>query len=597
MEVFHSQYQLGQLYVSNNQWQKAENLFLSLTKSRADTTAPMASKSYGMALGHLGEVYSKIQKIQKADSVFQLARIIFKNTTDEQKKSKDYISLLSNQGNLWASMQKYLPAEKNLKTVLSAINNSSEYTAEAISVSNNLASIYRKLGRMGEAEPLYTKSISLAKAKYGENSTEYTNLLNNLGLLYDDMGNYEKAERLYKEVLVLTEKTKGKDVAEYATTLNNLGLLLKNTGRLDESESAFLQALSIRKKILGSSDPAYGASCNNLASLLQSTGRLKEAESYYIQAIAIAKNIGGNKNLEYANTLNNMAGLYEAQEMYAKATPYYQEALSIYREKLGERHPDYITTMNNLALLSEKQGDFKTAEILFKENAGKAYQELGKSHPNYATIISNLGALYESKALYKKADSLYTLALAIRKQALGIRHPDYTLTRYNLARLKSATKKYAEADSNWNFSLSNYLGQIKTFFPSMSEKEKGEFYHLIRGKFENYNSYVLQRYTSSPSVLSNMYNYQLETKALLLNTSNKVRNRILNSNDSSLILKYNQWNNLKGELANYYSLSKNELQNQKINTDSLEKVANNIEKELSLKSELFSKATDSKPLK
>ncbi len=100
------------------------------------------------------------------------------------------------------------------------------------------------------------------------------------------------------------------------------------------------------------------------------------------------------------------------------------------------------------------------------------------------------------------------------------------------------------------------------------------------------------RAASNPNVLSNMYNNQLATKALILNASNKVRQKILASRDTSLINLYKSWLQQKEMLSKLYSLSKEEVAKEKINLDSLENTANVLEKRLSLKSDLFKNAND-----
>src|SRR5204863_8836876 len=126
----------------------------------------------------------------------------------------------------------------------------------------------------------------------------------------------------------------------------------------------------------------------------------------------------------------------------------------------------------------------------------------------------------------------------IRKDAFGEKHPDYAIVVNALARIYTATGKLNEAEKLWKQAIDNYLYQIYTYFPSMSEKEKELFYTTIKIKFEQFNSFALKLSESNPLILSTMYDNQLATKALLLNTSNKLRERILTSDDQNLISAY-----------------------------------------------------------
>jgi CHAT domain-containing protein len=87
-----------------------------------------------------------------------------------------------------------------------------------------------------------------------------------------------------------------------------------------------------------------------------------------------------------------------------------------------------------------------------------------------------------------------------------------------------------------------------------------------------------------------MFNYQIATKALLLNSTNKIKKTILASKDNQLIRDYLDWVTQKEALARYYSLSKEELRKQSIDLPALERAANNLERSLSQRSTDFSQA-------
>ena len=64
---------------------------------------------------------------------------------------------------------------------------------------------------------------------------------------------------------------------------------------------------------------------------------------------------------------------------------------------------------------------------------------------------------------------------------------------------------------------------------------------------------------------------------------------ILSSDDEELKRIYMQWQDQKNALAIYYSMSKAELNEQKVDLTKLEREANDTEKKLSLKSTAFQK--------
>lgn len=504
------------------------------------------------------------------------------------ENSKEYALSLIALANVYKSQIDYSKAENlYLKSseILQRIGNENSLDY-AFSLAN-LGAIYRLQSYYEKAEPLLLKSQSIIKSISGEESKEYAEILNNLALYNSEIGKYEISENYYKIAIEITKKKLGEKHLDAATTYSNLGLLYKNMGRFDQAETLLKRVVRIRKEILGKNSSDYASSLNNLAGVYESMNRISEAQELYKQSVEILKLTIGEKSTDFALTLNNLAGTYEQTRQYSLAEPLYINALDILKSNLGESHPDYSTTLNNLALLQESMGKSEAAIETYRKNLEKTKLSLGEKHPNYVTSLSNYATLLASLNKYTEAEPLLLKVLEIRKEILSENHPSITNSLYEIAKLYSCMKKYTLADNFWDKALGQYLFQINAYFPSMSEKEKSKFYSVIYPKFEQYNSYVLLRYLDSPLLIKNMFTYQIATKALLLNSSNKIKQRILASNDAFLISKFRNWTNLKEQLAHAASLTKEELLNEKINLESLSTAANDIEKELSSTSELF----------
>jgi CHAT domain-containing protein len=73
-----------------------------------------------------------------------------------------------------------------------------------------------------------------------------------------------------------------------------------------------------------------------------------------------------------------------------------------------------------------------------------------------------------------------------------------------------------------------------------------------------------------------------------------MKNRILNSSDTILIKKFNQWTELRKEISTYEQMNEEERGESGINADSIKLVANETEKYLSRASESFTNLTENK---
>ena len=157
-------------------------------------------------------------------------------------------------------------------------------------------------------------------------------------------------------------------------------------------------------------------------------------------------------------------------------------------------------------------------------------------------------------------------------------------------------KDYNTAADKYKEVLNEYLYQVQTYFPAMSEYDKTKFWDKTGPRFVHFNSFVIDAQDKIPSLVGDMYNYHIATKAILFSATNKMKKNILNSKNAELIGKYKSWTDLKEYLAKLYTMSREELKQDKINLDSLENASNKLEKELSQMSDAFSKNMNQKTI-
>lgn len=138
--------------------------------------------------------------------------------------------------------------------------------------------------------------------------------------------------------------------------------------------------------------------------------------------------------------------------------------------------------------------------------------------------------------------------------------------------------------------VETYRQHINQNFISMSEYEKEQFYNTLKSDFNLFNAYALELDPTQHAVLYEaMLNNALNTKALLLNESNKIKNEILSSGNTALITKLHQWEEAKAQLSSFY-FDKDAIQK----IDSLERKVDGLEKEINTQSHLFSSKENSR---
>ena len=95
-------------------------------------------------------------------------------------------------------------------------------------------------------------------------------------------------------------------------------------------------------------------------------------------------------------------------------------------------------------------------------------------------------------------------------------------------------------------------------FSFLSEKEKELYFKKFKTDINYFYSFVLRYHKLFPDLTQSLYNNVLMHKGILLKSSTAMRNIILNSNDTAFISEYNNWIDLKKELAQLYTTAIND---------------------------------------
>ena len=195
------------------------------------------------------------------------------------------------------------------------------------------------------------RSLEIREAQLGPEHPSTATSLNNLAELYRSMGRYGEAEPLYARSLEISEAQLGPEYPSTATSLNNLAGLYELMGRYGEAEPLYARSLEIREAQLGPDHPSTATSLNNLAGLYYALERYSEVEPLFLRAMQIDLKAIGENHPDTAIDYVNLAGLYTQLERYAEAEPLYHRAIQVFYKSLGEDHPNTTASFNGLANL------------------------------------------------------------------------------------------------------------------------------------------------------------------------------------------------------------------------------------------------------
>ncbi len=528
---------IGDAYLSKYETSKALALF-NKEKDMRQRLLPLDPAGYSNALYNLMYTYAQDGNLKSAIETGEVLLNFDKESYGLE--SEEYIFSLGDYVNFLLQSDKWQLAEGQVKSVLSSISNKSGFYGL---VEGKLGDVYSFSGLYSKADRCYTSALAKIEQHFGVDSQEYQLTNANYATLLMNQGKFDRAEELLTSSInaIRQSQWSDKDLLYY-NALNNLSLAYQSLGQYELAENTFGIILSRDSVALGPAHPDFAIALSNLGQLYADEKKYSEGEAVLLQALQILRSSGETNTISYATKLNNLAKNYKGANQPARAIPLLEEALKIFESELGKNSPEYATALFNLG----------TTTLAVNPSLGYSYLKKSKT---------------------------------IRRKVLGKRHPVYaeTLEQLSVYQWKKRNKK--EVRKLMREMFANYYLQVEDFFPVLTEEEKSNlFFNKIRPSQEYYASWVINEERNNPAELGELYSVTLNTKGLILYATDKVRQRILQSGDASLISLFETWETQKEQLAFYYSQNKSPR-----DLDSLINASKNTEKELSRRSAVFSR--------
>ncbi len=536
---------------------------------------------------NLGFAYLKIKKFDLAKTNIEAALAIYDNNSDINRDQLTFI--YQNIGEVLIDEGEYDKARDYLvKSIDEAAKTYTDQSYEYASAQSKLGTLFEEVGYYDLALEYFTKSYNLCVQIHDERTPEYADICNHLGRIMVKNGNISKSKEYLQKSAQIYESLGDNYMILYAESLEDLGMFYEAEGNYSEAERILLKTLDLKKQIPNLPEHLLVESLNDLGILYQDLGNIDRAESYFGEVHQICLDHLGTDNSYYATSINNLAVIYKRKGQINEAKALFQEALPVYEKRYGKTHPNYADALNNLASTERILGNYSNAERYYAEVLKIDEQVYGKNHPDYATTLNNLGILYSAMGQPEKAINYYLESVKIRKERLGVNHPSYSRSLENIGLHYFGQENLALAEKHLNESINIQIDQVSSIFPVQTEREKELFYEDIREDIERYNFIAMRLLKQNPELIKNILNHQIQTKAILFSSNEKLQQSITKSGNHELMASYVQWKELKTKLASYYQVGKARLEEYNINLDVLEDSVENMEKNIMLSSKQFS---------
>ena len=446
---------------------------------------------------------------------------------------------------------------------------------------------------------------------------------NNLGALAFLTGDFSKARIFYREVLDIREKVYGSENSDVLISLNNLANVEMETSSYQEAERLYLKALDGAKKLYPSGHPYIGFLHNNLGMLYEYRGDYARAEAEHRRALDIRSALLPVEHPDRATSLNNLGNVFQYLGYYRRAIQFYEKALELRKKSLEAEHPELAASYYNLGLMYEHGQQFQRAEKAYLEaeriysatsgsdlagvnlNQGALFVRTGQFHisseyfnrgqkimesiepkslPDVANFRLNHGILALKKRNFSDAEKLFKEALNLYQQALGADHPDVLNTRYSLAECRWLSGNTASAASHFAEAQEEEKKLLERYFPLLSAEVREAYLKKSENNRMLYQAFCAAGCPKNPELAAALYDEQLFYKGLLFNTSARWKKRIKTSGDMKLIRRLDEWEQLQQKISNLFASPDSA---GRAGLDSLSRQAEDLEKELSRRSDRF----------
>ncbi len=483
--------------------------------------------------------------------------------------------------------EQYMNLEKYSEAIATASDVKKTYEELDMTGSYGYIDCLQSLGRMyeekndlREAENYFLQSFEVTRKVYATNSHDYARHVRRVGQFYLRNYDYALAYGYVAPAIDIIQQNYGDSILLYAWYAETMSQILLGLDSYAEAVNLQEKAAEIYLTQIGE-EQDYMDAQYTLGEILAQMGQYEAS----VQALEKSRNAVLKKygRYSFANTedTREIAYTYLLWDKPEEALRELNIVKNLY-DSLGVISSNYAGLYNLMGWCSLDLGKQGEARNYYQQAIHIADSAWGANSGSSNTYRNNLAFYHLQKGEFEQAEKLW---LAVQN---FYNDTDLENVQWmdNMAQLYMSWGKLEKAKPYWDQVNGLLINTIIGDFPLLSENGKAAFWDAYREDFEIFNTYAIQAHLNGDrDALGQMYDNQLQTKSLLLNTSTKERRRILNSGDKSLIDIYKRYVALKEDLVKYYGYSTQKLQDESIDLDALEKQADNFEKALSISGE------------
>jgi tetratricopeptide (TPR) repeat protein len=342
---------------------------------------------------------------------------------------------------------------------------------------NALAMVYKAQGKLEKAEEMLQRTITGMENEHLDAST-IVGVRTNLANVYIDQGNFSTARSIFKQALKYLEGAEETDEVQLYNSLLSLSTTFRAEVNLDEAETGLQTALEGFQRVLGSENIQTLVCIGNLGNVYCDQGRWSDAETAFQQTIAGHEKILGPTHLSTLDVLINLCRVYVQQEKFEEAEALSQRVLEGNEEARGPKHPKTLLSVVVLGQVHRAQKRYQEAKTHFRRALQGFEEERGPDHESTIGALYDLASVYADEKRFAEAEVLFQQLLTKRERISGPEHAKTLLALMNLAFLCEDQKRPEEAEAMYGRAIEGYDRTLGLMHPStlLAVQRSGSFY-------------------------------------------------------------------------------------------------------------------------
>ncbi|MEI6408974.1 MAG: CHAT domain-containing protein [Bacteroidota bacterium] len=476
-------------------------------------------------------------------------------------------------------------------------------------------------------DSLLTVALEKRRKYFGPNQPSTIRILYGLGSSKENQDKYLEAENLFVEGMAALEQQNMQALPLYARFSAGLGLVLTNNGQNRRAEKLLFTAIKTAKN-----QPDQAIVYSSLIHVLNNQGKYAEALDYSQQIHDLMKNLGTDNNQGYLAVIQLRAQTFAYLGLHRDAIKDYEACLTLGRSLNLAQTANFFQYIYGLAGCLRENGDAAKAidllepwrdsiqifgwdqtlsKVLWLDEMAKCFIEMKRyteAIAYYKQAIKLADVVFQSEHNTYHIDLLIGLAQAY----LSNNEPQNAISslltseaaksdpindRYAmglLARSYSMNKQpdlAAQAFENW---LAEEKQSCITELFCITEQQRQDRIEKLISSSNAALTFLEQQSAATPfNFLSQVVDFQIFKKSLLLSSSQKIRENI--QADTMLAPTFAGYIDTRERLAWAYTQPKASLEAQKFSITANEARADSLEQSLARHSTAFASANLRQP--